>query len=121
MRRFKKAPSLPGGDCPRNLVSQAEGFDACPCCGAMWKGGRPWTDKVLSPVELAMQMGQTPQSITSRIRMGTIAAYPGAGSGRKNVYLIPVFEAERVKEQDPLEGGMRPDKVGIQDLGVPRG
>lgn len=122
MERYPKAPVLPGTGNPRNLVSQEGGFDACPCCGAVWKGGRPWSDKVLSPVEMGEKAGLSPQAITTRIRTGAIAAYPAAGTGARNKYLIPIFEMERVLAQEPFEGGPRPEKVRpVEDLGVKRG
>ena len=122
MRKFSQAPPLPGAGNPRNLLPQADGFDACPCCGAVWKGGRPWSETTLSPTQMADQIGMTPQAVTMRIRMGSIAAYLASGTGKRNSYLIPVFEAQRVMAQDPLEGGINPNKtVAVQDLGVNRG
>ena len=120
MRKYTQAPPLPGTGNPRNLVkTETPGFDACPCCGAVWKGGKPWSKTTMSTVEMAEKAGLSPQTITQRIRNGTIAAYPAIG---RNGYIIPVFEFQRVMEQDPLDGGARPEKTAkVQDLGVSRG
>jgi hypothetical protein len=97
-------------------------MEACPCCGAVWKGGKPWSETVLEPGEMAEKMGLTRQAVTQRIRNGSIAAYPGVGTGGPNTYIIPVFEFQRVMAQEPLDGGARPERVRpVEDLGVKRG
>lgn len=122
MRNFGQAPPLPGHGQPLNLVKQEGGVEACPCCGGVWKGGKPWTENCLTPAEMALQCGMSAQAITQRIRRGTIAAYNKAGSGARNDYLIPIFEVQRVMAQDPLDGGARPEKTKqVKDLGVKRG
>jgi hypothetical protein len=94
-------------------------MEACPCCGAVWKGGRPWSETVLSPVEMAERIGQSPQTITQRIRNGSIAAYLAAGTGGRNKYLIPVFEFVRVAALEPSKAG-RPSQRAVEDLGAKR-
>lgn len=122
MRTYPMAPPLPGQGNARNLVSQPDGLEACPCCGAVWKNGRPWSETTMNPVEVAEKMGISPQAVTQRIRSGSIAAYLGAGAGGRNKYVIPVFEYERVAAQEVADGGPRPEKVAaVQDLGVKRG
>lgn len=120
MRKYSQAPPLPGTGNPRNLVpSKVPGFHACPCCGAIWKGGKPWSETIMTVLEVAAAAGLSSQTITQRIRNGTIAAYPQSG---RNGYLIPVFEFERVMKQDPLDGGARPEKASkVQDLGSSHG
>lgn len=100
MKKLPPAPSLPGQGNARNLVEQG-GHEACPCCGSVWKGGMPWSDKVLTPLELSEATGLTQQNITTRIRSGTIAAYLAVGAGGRNKYLIPIFEAQRIQAEDP--------------------
>lgn len=122
MRTYPQAPPLPGQGRPHNLVPQPDGLDACPCCGAIWKGGKPWATTSMDPAELGEKMGLSRQAVTQRIRNGTIAAYPGAGTGGRNTYIIPVFEFERVAAQAVEDGGPRPEKTKpVQDLGVTRG
>ena len=122
MRNFGQAPPLPGHGRPNNLVKQSATVDVCPCCGAAWKGGKPWTETSMTPAEMALECGMTQQAITQRIRRGTIAAYHKAGSGARNDYLIPISEVKRVMAQDPLDGGARPEKTAkVKDLGVKRG
>jgi hypothetical protein len=50
---------------------------------------------------MATETGMSQQNITTRIRKGTIAAYLGSGTGAHNKYLIPIFEVERVKAENP--------------------
>ncbi len=116
--KHSKAPSLPGVGRPRNLTKNAAGCDACPCCGAVWDGDRPWSTTIMNPAELAAKMGCSEQNITHRIRLGTIAAYPATGTGGRVAYLIPVVEASRVMR----EAGLKPGETEeAEDLGVPRG
>lgn len=118
---YPKAPPLPGQGRPHNLVEK-DGHEACPCCGAVWKGGRPWSDTTLTPIEMAPKMGISNQAVTQRIRSGSIAAYHGAGAQGRNSYLIPVFEFERLEKLDPQDGGPQPPKARpVQDLGGRRG
>ena len=86
MRKRDPAPPIPGVD----------ELAACPCCGAVWQSGKPWEGTYLTPTELAERMGTTQQTVTSRIRKGTIAAHLAAGRGPRNNYMIPIHEAERL-------------------------
>ena len=89
MKKLVPAPPIPEGE-----------LGVCPCCGAVWQGSnKPWEGLALTPTELAPRMGVSPQNITTRIRKGTIAAYLVSGRGRKNSYLIPIHEAERVSAE----------------------
>lgn len=122
MRTYPQAPPLPGAGNPRNLIPSKDGLEACPCCGAVWKGGRPWSEAILNPAQMSVATGLTPQAITQRIRNGTIAAYLSTGNGARNGYLIPVFEVNRVLNQDPLDGGANKGTAAkSEDLGVRRG
>jgi len=110
---YPKAPKLPGQGHRLNLVP-AENNSAkcfCPVCGATWLHGRPWSHMLISPEDLAAKLGVSTQAITSRIRSGTIAAYLKPGGGR-NVYLIPVYESERVEDI-----GVIATKLPAEDLG----
>lgn len=120
MPKYPQAPPLPGAGTPRNLVPAKDGCEACPCCGALWKGGRPWSEVVLTPAQVSEKTGLSQQAITTRIRQGSIAAYYAAGAAGRNKYLIPVFEFQRVLELDESKGGIRPESR-IKDLGVNRG
>ena len=104
MPNHRKAPPLPGAENPRSLLIREDELAECPCCGAVWRGDRPWSQTVVSPAQLAAEMGQTPQNITHRIRTGTIAAYPAAGTGGRHTYLIPIVEAARVKQESGIGG-----------------
>ncbi len=121
MKKKDRAPFLAGMGRPNSLIPSKDGLAVCPCCGAVWKGGQPWAEKAFTPAELSPQLGMTPQNITSRIRKGTIAAYPQAGTGGRNKYLIPVVEVKRLMELPPEQGGPQfPDETK-KDLGRSRG
>jgi len=100
MKKLNKAPAINGVGETGNLIPNGagEGIDMCPCCGAAWKGGTPWSGTTITVPELAAALGYTVQAVYCRIRTGTIAAILRPNRGR-NYYLIPVFEAKRVLEE----------------------
>ena len=77
---------LPGEGNPKNLVS-LETHQECPCCGALWKGGRPWAEKTLTSAQVAEIMGITRSAVVQRLSRGTLAGYQGPGGE----WVIPVF------------------------------
>lgn len=103
MKAYEKAPALPGAENAHNLIPDPENpsLASCPCCGAMWKGGKPWSDITMTPAELAQAMGISQQAVTSRIRGGSIAAYLGPQA--RNTYLIPIYEVKRLEAEAGVE------------------
>lgn len=80
-----RAP-LPGEGNPKNLVNMGD-HQTCPCCGALWKGGRPWAEKTLTSQEAADILGVTRSAVVQRLSKGTLAGYQGPS----NEWIVPVF------------------------------
>jgi len=112
MKKLEKAPTLKGVGEVNNLIPNGagEGIDSCPCCGATWKGGKPWSGTTITPRELATALGISDQAVYHRIRTGKIAAYLRPTLGRDS-YLIPIFEAKRVLEEQG-------QSCEVEDLGA---
>jgi hypothetical protein len=87
MKKTTKGKALPGENHPKNLVDMGT-YEACPCCGAVYKQGRPWAETTISAQELAKEKGITTPAIYSKIRRGIISAYLGP-DGR---WIIPVIQ-----------------------------
>lgn len=81
---------LPGKGQPHNLVDKGE-YSVCPCCGSVWKEGRPWTQTSLSVRELAAAMKVSVAAVNKRIRKGTIQAYLGVNGQ----WVIPINKERR--------------------------
>ena len=93
MKRAHRVAPLPGEGNPHNLVPQGDGIQACPCCGALWKGGSPWSDTTLNTQDVAERMGITRSAVLQRLAIGTLAGYRGAtGEWLVPIYTVPPKE-----------------------------
>ena len=91
MKRQHRAP-LPGEGNPHNLVTKGD-HQTCPCCGALWKGGTPWSANILTSQDVAERMGVTRSAVLQRLNAGTLAGYRGAsGEWVVPVYVVPPKE-----------------------------
>lgn len=77
---------LPGQGRLHNLKNM-DTHEACPCCGAVWKEGRPWATSIMSVLQFARVKGISPQAVAMKCRKGIIAAYRGPDGH----WLIPVI------------------------------
>ena len=83
-------PLLPGEGNPKNLIHH-EDHQTCPCCGALWRGGKPWATTTLNSSEAAELMGTTRSAVVQRLSRGTLAGYQGVGGE----WVIPVYVAKK--------------------------
>lgn len=88
MSKSNHAP-LPGEGNARNLVDHGE-YQVCPCCGALWRGGHPWTEVTVDSAQLAERLGITRSAVVQRLSRGTLAGYQGVS----REWLIPVHVAK---------------------------
>lgn len=76
---------LPGEGEVRNLINKDDHAE-CPCCGAVWRQGRPWTATIYTVAQMAELRGVSRSSITQKLARGTMAGYQNL----KGEWLIPI-------------------------------
>jgi hypothetical protein len=118
MKALPRAPHLPGQGNAHNLIYTDIGMGVCPCCGAVWKGDRPWTNTVMTAKEVASEFKISLQAVSYRIRNGHMAAYVGVGM--RGAYLIPICEVQRVRDE-VLDESADPAVTRVTDLGGSHG